>query len=281
MGRGLSALLGDQNSITKLEADTGGMVSVAITDLRPCPFQPRRRFADLQLNELAKSLLEKGILQPLVIRSVTGMEGYEIICGERRWRAAQLAQIHSVPAVLRHFTDREALEIALVENLQRENLAPLEEAEAYQRLKVEFGHTQEELAEGVGKSRSHVANMLRLLLLPDGVKTLLANGELSVGHARAVLAAPNSELLAQQAVEKGLSVREIEALAQKEKPLPQKPTMKKLILKDADTLDLERDLTSRLGLTVEISPKVKGGHLLIQYKSLDQLDLVIQKLSGK
>jgi len=280
LGRGLSALLGDRapEAVAATPAP-GGLKTLAVGNLHPCRFQPRRRFAETQIKELAQSLKEKGVLQPLVVRADAAAPGtYEIICGERRWRAAQLAQLHEVPAVVRDFTDQETLEIALVENLQREDLTPLEEADAYQRLKDEFGHTQEALADGIGKSRSHVANMLRLLALPDAVKAMLDDGRLSAGHARALLGAADPVALAEHVSAKGLSVRETEALVQRGKSAasPQKSGTPK---KDADTLALERDLMRDLGLHVEINPKKTGGQLTIQYRDLDQLDVLVRKLS--
>jgi ParB family chromosome partitioning protein len=280
LGRGLSALLGE--ATPKPAADTAqpGLQRLAIGDLHPCRFQPRRRFADEQIRELAQSVREKGILQPLVVRPDPDQAGsYQIICGERRWRAAQLAQLHELPVVVRQFTDQETLEIALVENLQREDLTPLEEAEAYQRLKDEFGHTQEALADGIGKSRSHVANMLRLLGLPDAVKRMLGDGRLSAGHARALLAAPDPVALAEIVIARGLNVRETEALVAKGAGKSGKsPSAKPQ--KDADTLATERDLTTQLGIRTEITPTKKGGTLTFHYRSVDQLDILIRRLTG-
>ena len=278
LGRGLSALLGEPLN-EEAKPQSSQLQTLLITDLHPCHYQPRRRFAEEQIKELAQSIREKGILQPLVVRPDRGQPGtYDIICGERRWRAAQVAQQHEVPAVIREFTDQEALEIALVENLQRENLTPLEEAEAYQRLKDEFGHTQEALASGIGKSRSHVANMIRLLNLPDAVKEMLGDGRLSAGHARALLTALEPKHLADMVVAQSLSVRETEALAAKAQSLGiAKP--KRETKKDADTLAVERDLTRDLGLAVKITPKKTGGVLSLSYLSIDQLDTLVRKLS--
>ena len=279
LGRGLSALLGERAPAEPVATTAAGVRTFPVGDLHPCKFQPRRRFREEQLKELAQSLKEKGVVQPLVLREDAARPGsYEIICGERRWRAAQLAQLHEVPAVLREFTDAEAIEIALVENLQREDLTPLEEAEAYQRLKDEFGHTQEALADGIGKSRSHVANMLRLLGLPEPVKEMLGDGRLSAGHARALLMADDPLALAEAVVAKGLNVRETEALVQAEKaPAAKKPAKRRD--KDADTLAVERDLTRDLGLKVDIDYKARGGTLSIQFTSMDQLDILIRMLS--
>lgn len=279
LGRGLSALLGERQPEPATGSDADGLKILPVGDLGPCPLQPRRRFADDQIKELAQSLREKGVLQPLVVRPTPDRPGrYEIICGERRWRAAQLARLHEVPAVVRTFSDQEALEIALVENLQREDLTPLEEAEAYQRLKDEFGHTQEALADGIGKSRSHVANMLRLLGLPDAVKAMLGDGRLSAGHARALLGAEDPAELAKTVVAKGLSVRETEALVGQRKTAGK--TQKKIReTKDADTIAVERDLTQELGLKVEIIRKKQGGRLSVDFSSMDQLDVLIRRLS--
>ena len=277
LGRGLAALLGEPpNKVA--EVPTPRLQTLPITELHPCRYQPRRRFAEDQIKELAQSVREKGILQPLVVRPDNEQPGtYDIVCGERRWRAAQVAQQHEVPVVIRAFTDQEALEIALVENLQRENLTPLEEAEAYHRLKDEFGHTQEELASGIGKSRSHVANMIRLLSLPDTVKQMLGEGRLSAGHARALLTASDPERLAERVVLKSLSVRQTEALVSLGPPKGA-PRSKQQNSKDADTISLERDLSRSLGLAVEITLKKNGGALSLTFRSLDQLDILIRKL---
>ena len=277
LGRGLSALLGDS---AKEYADLDVAKTdqtVAISQLIPCPMQPRRTFNEAHLAELSQSIKEKGILQPLVVRPVPGgRPGYEIICGERRWRAAQAAAVHEVPVVIRAVSDQDALEIALIENLQRENLSALEEAEAYQRLMAEFNHTQEAMAQTIGKSRSHVANMVRLLSLPDGIKALLADGRLSAGHGRALLSAKNPAALAKIVVDKGLSVRETEALVRSETassggtpPAPRK---------DADTMALERELTDLIGLKTEIRSKGDGGQIAFRYGSLDELDALIGRL---
>jgi ParB family transcriptional regulator, chromosome partitioning protein len=281
LGRGLSALLGEKQTETADGQSLSGLRSLPIADLHPCRYQPRRRFAEQQIKELAQSVREKGILQPLVVRPNPDQHGsYEIICGERRWRAAQLAQLHELPVVVREFTDQETLEIALVENLQREDLTPLEEADAYQRLKDEFGHTQEELADGIGKSRSHVANMIRLLSLPEAVKAMLADDQLTAGHARALLTAKDAIELAEIVVSKSLSVRETEALVAKAGTSSQTKIQAKIV-KDADTLALERSLTNELGLSAKISKKKKGGVLNLHYQSLDQLDDLIRKLTQK
>ena len=277
LGRGLSALLGDD---AKEFADLSSSKTdrtVAITQLTPCPFQPRRNFADVQIAELSKSIREKGILQPLVVRPKPDSDGYEIICGERRWRAAQMASVHHVPVVVRDLTDQEALEIALIENLQREDLSALEEAAAYQRLMAEFDHTQDAMAQSIGKSRSHVANMVRLLNLPDGVKAMLADGRLSAGHGRALLGAKNPADLAATVVKNGLNVRATEELVRRKGGArPSKPAT--VAPKDADTLSLERELTDALGLKTEIHAKGAGGEIRFSYASLDELDGLIARL---
>ncbi|MGF1641674.1 MAG: ParB/RepB/Spo0J family partition protein [Rhodospirillales bacterium] len=278
LGKGLSALLGeageDYARLDRIRAPR----TVAIERLRPSPYQPRRRMAEDELADLARSIAEKGILQPILVRRAgDDPEAFEIIAGERRWRAAQRVQLHEVPVLVRELSDREALEIALVENLQRQDLTPLEEAEGYRRLMEEFTHTQEDLARSVGKSRSHVANMMRLLGLPEPVKALLDGGQLSAGHARALLGAADVSSLARQVVKRGLNVRQTERLVRHEagpgRPPPQKAA------KDIDTLALERDLSTLLGLSVEIRLRRGGGALILNYRSLDQLDDILQRLS--
>ena len=276
LGRGLSALLGDgakefaDISLSKTNR------TVAITQLTPCPSQPRRNFAEVQIAELSQSIREKGILQPLVVRPKPDSDGYEIICGERRWRAAQMASVHLVPVVVRDLTDQEALEVALIENLQREGLSALEEAAAYQRLMAEFDHTQDAMAQSIGKSRSHVANMVRLLNLPDKVKAMLADGGLSAGHGRALLGAKNPADLAVTVIKKGLNVRATEALVRRVgETKPSQPAT--VASKDADTLSLERELTDVLGLKTKIHAKGAGGEIRFSYASLDELDGLIAR----
>jgi ParB family chromosome partitioning protein len=296
LGRGLSHLFGeaeasyrastaDEPAPSQAQASGGSVLPIAY--LRPGRFQPRRHFDEAMLDELASSIRQHGLLQPILVRPVPGTaDAYEIIAGERRWRAAQRASLHDVPVIVQSLTDTQALEIALVENLQRQDLTALEEAEGYKRLMDEFGHSHSALGELVGKSRSHVANMLRLLALPDGVKAMMQTGDLSAGHARALLTAPDPEALAKQVTGRGLSVRETERIANEAKdtgkpaakpasaPAPAKP-------KHADLLALERDMTERLGLTVTIEGRGSSGVLGIAYKSLDQLDEILSKLSRK
>ncbi len=276
LGRGLSALLGEPAAV---EAAVGplaaGLRTLPVERLRPGRFQPRRRFDQQAIDDLVESVREKGILQPLLVRRL-GEDDYEIIAGERRWRAAQAAMLHEVPVIVRDFSDGEALEVALVENLQREDLSPLEEAEGYRRLLEEFSHTQEQLAQVVGKSRSHVANTMRLLGLPEPVKQMVDDGELTAGHARALLTAKNPVALARDVVARGLNVRQTEKLAAAKDAEPKSPPPPK----DADLLALERDLAQHLGLKVAISLQGKGGQVAIHYNTLEQLDDVLRRLSN-
>jgi ParB family transcriptional regulator, chromosome partitioning protein len=273
LGRGLSALLGEEDAAPETAQRT-----IRIDLLRPGRYQPRHQFDTEGLQALAQSIREKGVLQPLLVRRLPGhAEAFEIVAGERRWRAAQLAQLHEVPVVLREIDDREALEIALVENLQRQDLSALEEAQAYQRLLDEFAHTQEAVAQAVGKSRSHVANTIRLLDLPIAVKQMLDAGELTAGHARALLGAPDPLELAQEIVRRGLNVRQVERLAKRVKTTSSAKVPRE---KDADTRAVEHQLTLALGTTVKIDPARDGhaGTLSITYQSLEQLEELIRRL---
>lgn len=287
LGRGLSSLLGDDEPASDLgELDRlRSSKSVPVEFLKPGKFQPRHNFDDERFQELVESVSTKGILQPILVRRhPEERNSYEIIAGERRWRAAQQAQLHEVPVIIRDFSDQEALEVALVENLQRQDLSAIEEAEGYRRLMEEFSHTQEDLAKVVGKSRSHVANTLRLLSLPALVRTLVEEGTLSAGHARALLGAPNAEALAEKVVAKGLSVRQTEKLAQAEGGKTARAPKEGAAQsddegKDPDTRALERDLSNLLGLKVSIKFHGEGGELLIHYRSLEQLDDVLRRLS--
>jgi ParB family transcriptional regulator, chromosome partitioning protein len=264
-------------------ADTGGARTVPIEAIRPSPFQPRRHFAEEELAELAQSIREKGIIQPLLVRPVEdALSGsgtdFELIAGERRWRAAQRVGLHEVPVVVRALADSEALEIALVENLQREDLSPLEEAEAYSRLMREFDRSQAGLAEAVGKSRSHVANTLRLLSLPAPVRRHLEEGALSAGHARALLGAADPAALAAEVVRRGLNVRATEALVRRRAAEPRRAAPKP---RDTDAVALETELGAALGLRVTLAAKRRGGSLTLHYSSLDQLDRVLALLRRK
>jgi ParB family chromosome partitioning protein len=274
LGRGLSALIPDLPAPDA--AEPTALRSLPVEALEPGPFQPRGGMDKASLAELADSIRENGILQPILARPKPGAPGlYQIIGGERRWRAAQLAQLHEVPVLLRDFGDREAMAASLVENLQRQDLNPIEEAEGYRRLLDEFGLTQEGLGQAVGKSRSHVANTLRLLGLPKEVRDLVGNGILSAGHARALIGAPEPTVLAAQIVARGLNVRQAEALATaRSRPRPAGAGPQR----DPDIAALERSLTERLGLKVSIRAKGKSGEVTIRYADLDQLDGLIRLL---
>ena len=276
LGRGLSALLGSDDN----EAPVLATRSAPIEFLHPSAMQPRVSFDEEKLQQLAQSIMEQGVLQPILVRAHPTKAGeFEIVAGERRWRAAQKAQLHEVPILVKELTDRDTLEIALIENVQRQDLNPIEEARGYRRLMQEFAYTQETLSDHIGKSRPHIANLLRLLELPEVIREMIADGSLSAGHARAILNLPNCIELAQQIVAKGLSVRDAERLAQQKKakrfkaaPAPQE--------KDADTRALERDLTAKLGLKTEIRFDGKGGALTVHYQTLEQLDELVAKLNG-
>ena len=286
LGRGLDHLFGEaQAAYRAIEPAAGAAPAAAggktlpVTHLQPGKFQPRRHFDDAALAELSASIRVHGVLQPILVRPLAGQaDSYEIIAGERRWRAAQKAGVHDVPVIVQLLSDSQALEIALIENLQRQDLTALEEAEGYQRLIDEFGHSHNELGELVGKSRSHVANTLRLIGLPESIKAMLQGGQLTAGHARALLTAPDPEALAKLIVARGMSVRETERAA-KATPKPAKGKAAANAGKSADLLALEHDLTNRLGLKISIEAKGNAGTLSIAYRSLDQLDEVIEKLS--
>jgi len=287
LGRGLSALLGEETKRSIGVGDLKGSKQVPVEFLHPGRYQPRHSIDEARIEELAQSVRENGIIQPLLVRPHPDEPGaFEIIAGERRWRAAQMAKLHEVPVVIRELTDQEALEIGLVENLQRQDLSPLEEADGYQRLMQEFSHTQDVLAKTVGKSRSHVANMMRLLGLPDAVKKMLDTGALSMGHARALLGAEDPLALSRDVVKKGLNVRQTERLVRRKQRTDE--TLGKSApasspassTKDADTLALERDLANLLGLKIGIKFKDDGGALTIHYTALDQLDDVLKRLSA-
>ena len=271
LGRGLAALFGETEGRA---ADGGGSVrEVAVELIRPGAFQPRRHFSEAELETLAQSVREKGVLQPLLVRPVDEAEAaFELIAGERRWRAAQRAGLHQVPVLVRALGDVEALEIALIENLQREDLTPLEEAEAYRRLVDEFGRTQANIAEALGKSRSYVTNTLRLLGLPEVVRRRLEEGALSAGHARALLSADNPAELAAEIIRRGLNVRVTEQLV-KRRATPRRASLRQA--RDADTLALEREMSQALGLRVTIAGKARGGALTLHYANLDQLDRLL------
>ncbi len=272
LGRGLASLIGDRKDEAGIGAEED-LRRVPLAALKPGRFNPRRSFAEAQLEELAASIRERGLVQPLIVRPSTG-DTYEIVAGERRWRAAQLANLHELPVVVRAMSDQEAVEIAIIENVQREDLNAIEEGEGYRLLMDGHGYTQEDLAKVIGKSRSHLANTLRLLKLPDSVQDLVRTGQLSAGHARPLVGRGDAEGLAARAVNLGLSVRQVEALTRERTTKPKRQKSK-----DADTRAAESELHDALGLDVEIR-KGKGekGELRIRYASLDQLEDVRHRL---
>ena len=278
LGRGLSALLGEAEEDDGTPDRPRPFRAVPIETIRPGPYQPRRAISEDDVRDLAQSIGEKGILQPILVRRAPEDPSfYEIIAGERRWRAAQLARLHELPVIVKELSNSEVLEVALVENLQRRDLTPMEEGESYRRLMDEFAHTQQDLAKTLGRSRSHVANTIRLLALPDEVKRMLDGGDLSAGHARAILGADDPLALAQRVVKRGLNVRQTERLARG--PLTKPPSPPPSRRKNSDTIALERDLSNLLGLRVEILFGAGGGSLTLHYKSLEQLDDVLHRLS--
>ena len=278
LGRGLSALLGDDAEDYARLDQIRSSTTVPIERLRPSAFQPRRRFDEAEMETLAESVKEVGMLQPILVRRAGDRkEEFEIVAGERRWRAAQRAQLHRVPVVVKDLDDAQSLKIALVENIQREDLSAIEEAEGYSRLMEEFELTQEAVSLAIGRSRSHVANAVRLLNLPDSVKRLVEDGQLSAGHARALLGTEDPEGLAKRIINQGLTVREVETLAKETGSGNGKK--RGAAVKDADTLALERDLSEALGLHVDIRHKGEtGGTVNIGYKTLEQLDEVCRRL---
>ena len=284
LGRGLSALMADiDTSPPQAAKDTPRRAEnfIAVDRISPNPDQPRRTFSEAALAELTASVREKGVIQPLILRrNPTDPGRFEIVAGERRWRAAQRAQLHEVPAIVRELDDIEVLELAIIENIQRADLNAIEEAAGYRQLMDRFGHTQEKLAEALGKSRSHIANLLRLLTLPETVMEYVRSGDLSAGHARALVTAEDPTKLAAQIVRQGLSVRQTEALAKKTDSL-KSPKINESPVKDTDTRALENDLAAALGMKVGIAhpPGAEGGVLTVKYKDLDQLDELCRRLS--
>ena len=284
LGRGLSALLGDApRPEPEAEGRRDSVREVEVARIRPNPAQPRQHFDADSLAELAQSIRQHGVLQPVLLRPAG--DGFELIAGERRWRAAQLAQLHSIPALVREHDDSGSAELALIENIQREDLNAIEEAEGYQALIARFGHTQENVAKLVGKSRSHVTNLLRLLDLPETVRLMLLRGDISMGHARAVATAPDPEALALEIADQGLSVRQAEELAKRARPGPGhdigRASARRERTVDADLEALERQLGDMLGLKVQVKHAGAGGTVSLSYSSLDQLDMICQRLSGE
>jgi len=282
LGRGLAALMGDVGEETKKVEQGRNQRRVPIEFLRPNPRNPRRNFAETELDELAASMRERGIIQPIVVRPLKGApDSYEIIAGERRWRAAQRAGLHVVPIVPLDVNDDEALQLAIIENVQRSDLNPLEEAAGYASLASEFGHSQDAVAKMVGKSRSHVANTLRLLKLPESVQGYIAAGKISAGHARMLIGQPDPERLAREIMDRGLNVRQVEALAQERARASGKTTKShQRAIKDPDTAALEKRLSDALGLAVTIDHRGQGGVLTIRYRGVEQLDEVIRRLEN-
>ncbi len=299
LGKGLSVLISEEYSKSATgtgtsEAPQGTLVqNIPLSSILAGKYQPRTRFSDEYLSELADSIKHNGVMQPITLRKSTDGGQYEIIAGERRWRAAGLAGLMEIPAIIREVDDAQALELALVENIQRQDLSPLEEAAGYQRLMQEFTYTQEQLSKIVGKSRSHIANLLRLLSLPEKIKNFLDSDALSMGHARALLNAENAEALADEVVAKGLNVRQTESLVKDGQPssntspkLPSgntrgsSPSNNEQSHKDADILALEETLSQNLGLRVSINDRGQSGDITIRYESLSQLDEILKRLGG-
>nr|WP_314441586.1 ParB/RepB/Spo0J family partition protein [uncultured Sphingomonas sp.] len=285
LGRGLSALLGDVPAAPPV-GSAEGVREIEVALITPNPRQPRRVFAEAPLAELAESIAARGVLQPILVRPAAAAGKFEIVAGERRWRAAQRAQLHKIPAIVRTFDEAGTAEVALIENVQRADLGPLEEADAYAALVERFGHKPEEVGKLVGKSRSHVSNLLRLRDLPESVRAHLEAGTLTMGHARAIASSADSEQLAEQIVSRGLSVRQAEALARKRRPGEafddgRGRARLNAAARDADLLALERQLGDLLGLKVSIQHKAGAGQVSVAFSSLDQLDLICQRLSGE
>ena len=278
LGRGLSALLGETSQEAAVDGtpSRGTVQMIPVASIEPHPTQPRRHFDEEALDELAQSIAERGVIQPIIVRPHG--HRFQIVAGERRWRAAQRARLHELPAIVRAFSETETLEIALIENIQRQDLSAIEEAQGYRRLMGEYGHTQEALGRLVHKSRSHVANLLRLLDLPAKVQELLADGSLSMGHARALISSPDPAALAEEVVRRGLSVRDTERLAR----AARSPRKGKTISggTDADIAALERQLGDLLGLKISIQHGPNGGAVTLRYTTLEQLDLICKHLTG-
>lgn len=287
LGRGLSALMSDVTQEITPHVDQAlrrADFFVPVEQVQPNPDQPRRAFDDAALQELATSIAEKGVIQPLIVREHPTRTGiYEIVAGERRWRASQIAQLHDIPVIVRQYTDTEVLEVAIIENIQRADLNPIDEGAGYRQLMQKFGHTQEQLSSVLGKSRSHIANVIRLLSLPDGVRAYLVDGKLTAGHARTLIGHDDAQRLADHIVKTGMSVRDAEKLAKQ--GLTKAKTTKKINSvtgKDADTVQIEGELSAALGMKVSIdhASGTEGGRLSVSYRNLDQLDDLLRALSG-
>jgi ParB family chromosome partitioning protein len=281
LGRGLAALIGDMATLegARVTESGSGSKKLPVEFIIANRANPRRTFDPEQLEELANSIREKGVMSPLLVRPTDDPNIFELIAGERRWRASQMAGLHDVPVIVREVDDKEALELAIIENVQRADLNALEEAMGYGQLIEQFDYTQQDLAQVIGKSRSHVANTLRLLKLPEDVRSMVASGTLSAGHARTLVTTEDPGHLARQIIDRGLSVREAEALSQQREPVRPKP--REETSRDADTVALERRLSDALGLSVSLNHSEKGGKVEIRYKTLEQLDSICGKLTGQ
>ena len=277
LGRGLSSLMGEDANNETISQTSYSDTKIPLSKLKPSSIQPRRIFDKNSINELAESIKSKGLVQPILVRpSKNNLDEFEIIAGERRWRAAQIAQLHELPAIVKNLDDAEALEMAIIENVQRADLSPIEEAAGYKKLMEQYNHTQEALAPIVGKSRSHIANIIRLLNLPVSIQDMITEGIISSGHARAIMNSAFPEQLAKKIIDENLSVRQAERLAKNSKN-----KVTKIKLKPTDTIDLERKISEIIGLEVIISDNGKrGGNIKIKYKTLDQLELVTNKLKN-
>jgi ParB family chromosome partitioning protein len=290
LGMGLSALLGEASARSPAPGEAaapsrGGVAEIELARIRPNPKQPRTNFDEAAIGELAESIAKRGVLQPILLRA--DGDGFQIIAGERRWRAAQKARLHSIPAIVRESDEATTAELALIENIQRQDLNAIEEAEGYRQLIETHGHTQDQVGQIVHKSRSHVANLLRLLELPEAVRQSLSRGDISMGHARAIATAPDPEALTREIVAKGLSVRQAEERVRREKARPgagidiARASARNANPIDPDLAALERQLGDMLGLKVQVTHKGEGGAVTLQYSSLDQLDMICQRLSGE
>lgn len=285
LGRGLSSLMSDVTTASERSTDKtlASERVIPVDQIYPNPDQPRRTFDEQALDDLTASISEKGVIQPLIVRLKDSPNGkYEIVAGERRWRAAQRAQLHEVPVLVRDFNDVEVLEVAIVENIQRSDLNAIDEAAGYKQLMEKFGRTQEEMGKALGKSRSHIANAVRLLTLPNSVQAFLENGRLSAGHARALIGHPDADALAARIVKQGLSVREAEKLSKMDKEVKPRSVPSKSTAKDADTVQIENDLAAHLGMRVTISHASgkENGQMVLHYRDLEQLDDLLKLLSG-
>lgn len=281
LGRGLASLIGEPAPLGHKLPPEGEQRVVQISEVKSSPLNPRRDFRDEELAELADSIRTKGLVQPILVRPAGMTGGYEIVAGERRWRAAQKAGVHTIPVIIRELTDRELLELAIIENVQRQDLNAIEEASGYRDLIERFDYSQEQLSEIIGKSRSHVANTLRLLKLPEAVQGLLQQGELTAGHARALIGREDAEALAHQIIDRGMNVRDVEALVQRGGGDSDGSSSRRAKDKDPDTRAFERDLTDLLGLKVEMKRgSGESGTLTIKFGNFDQLDYIRQRLGG-